>query len=198
MMTYGDEIRRKLIHLSSAAFPIVYWATDRAFMLRVLVPLAAVAIVAEALRHLRPGFRAFIDRWLGRVIREAEAHTLTGATCVTVAALLSIWLFDERIAITVLLFLSVSDALASLIGIRFGTVRFLGKSLAGSTAFFVSAAAIALFVLPESSPVALAGAAIATVVEALPLRIGHYRLDDNLSIPLLTGAAMTAMQTAFG
>jgi hypothetical protein len=42
-MTYGDEIRRKLVHLSSGAFPVAYWLTDRPFMLRVLVPLVAVA-----------------------------------------------------------------------------------------------------------------------------------------------------------
>ncbi|MFQ5806636.1 MAG: diacylglycerol/polyprenol kinase family protein [Phycisphaerae bacterium] len=195
-MTYGDEIRRKLIHLGSAAFPLAYWATDRQFMLRVLVPLAAVAIVAETLRRLSPGFRAFIDRWLGRVLRRTEAHTFTGATYVTVANLLAIVLFEKPIAITVLLFLSVSDALASLVGIRFGTVRFLGKSLAGSMAFFVSGAAIALYVLRATPLVGLAGALIGTVVEALSLKIGAHKLDDNLSIPLITGAAMTGLQAA--
>ena len=44
----------------------------------------------------------------------------------------------------------------------------------------------------------LPGALIATMVEALPLRLGRYKLDDNLSIPLLTGAAMMVLQAAFG
>ena len=198
-MTYGDEIRRKLVHLGSGVFPVAYWLTDRPFMLRVLVPLVVVAIVTETLRHQSPGFRAFIDRWLGRIIRKAEAHTLTGATYVTLAALLTIVLFEEKpIAITALLFLSVSDALASLVGIRFGRARFFGKSLAGSTAFFVSAGAIGLFMLSATPLIALAGALVGTVVEALPLKIGGYRLDDNLSIPLIAGAAMTALNTAFG
>lgn len=196
-MTYGDEIRRKLIHLSSAAFPIAYWATDRQFMLWVLVPLAVVAIVAETLRRVSPGFRAFIDGWLGRVLRKAEAQTLTGATYVTIGTLLTIAVFPEKqIAITVLLLLSVSDALASLVGIRFGTVRFLAKSLAGSAAFFLSAAAIALYMLPDARLVALVGALVGTIVEALPLKIGEHKLDDNLSIPLITGAAMTALHAA--
>jgi dolichol kinase len=197
-MTYGDEIRRKLIHLSSGAFPVAYWLTDRPFMLRVLVPLVVVAIVAETLRHWSPGFRAFIDRWLGRIIRQAEAHTLTGATYVTLAALLTIVLFEKPIAITALLFLAVSDALASLVGIRFGRARFFGKSLAGSTAFFVSAGVISLLVLSATPLIALAGALVGTVVEAVPLKIGGYRLDDNLSIPLIAGAAMTALSAALG
>jgi dolichol kinase len=192
-MTYKEEVWRKLVHLGSAAFPIAYWLTDKPLMLRVLIPLAIFAVVAEALRHTWPGFRTFIDKCLGRVLRSAEAHTLTGATYVTLGALLSIVLFDKPIAITVLLFLSVSDALASLVGIRFGRVRIGGKSLEGSAAFFVSAAAIALFAMRPSPLVAVAGAAVATVVEALPLRIAGHKLDDNLTIPLVTGAAMTLL-----
>lgn len=194
-MTYGDEIRRKLVHLGSAAFPIAYWTTSKPIMLGVLIPLAAVAILAEMLRHLSPDFRALIDRWLGRVLRKAEAHTLTGATYVTLAALLSVLLFEKPIAICVLLFLSVSDALASLLGIRFGRVRFLGKSLVGSTTFFVSACAVGLCVLSGQPLLALAGALVGTLVEALPLKLGTYKIDDNLSIPLITGAAMTALQS---
>jgi dolichol kinase len=195
-MTYGDELRRKLIHFGSAAFPLVYWATNQTVMLCVLIPLAVLAIVLETLRQYRPGVRALIDRCLGRVLRSTEARTLTGATYVTLANLLAILLFEKRIAVTVLLFLSVSDALASLVGIRFGRVRFLGKSLAGSTAFFVSAGAIGLCVLPDMPLVALAGALLATIVEALPLKAGEHKLDDNLLIPLVTGAAMAGLQAA--
>ncbi|MBU0616213.1 MAG: phosphatidate cytidylyltransferase [Planctomycetes bacterium] len=192
-MTYKEEIWRKLVHLASAAFPIAYWLTDKPFMLCVLVPLAVIAIVAEALRHTRPGFRTFIDNWLGRVLRQAETHTLTGATYVTLGALLSILLFDKPIAITVLLFLSVSDALASLVGIRFGRVRLGSKSLEGSAAFFVSAAIIALLIMRSAPLVAIVGAAVATLTEALPLKVAGRKLDDNLTIPLVAGTAMTLL-----
>ena len=197
-MTYKQEIWRKLIHLGSAAFPIAYWLTDKPFMLWVLVPLAVVAVGAETLRHLKPGFRAFIDRWLGRILRQAEDHTLTGATYVTLAALLSILLFDKPIAIAVLLFLSVSDALASLVGIRFGRVRIGNKTLEGSAIFLVSAVAIALLVLRSAPLVAVPGAVVATVVEALPLKIAGRKLDDNLTIPLVSGVAMTLLWEVLG
>lgn len=193
-MTYGDEIRRKLIHLGSAAIPLAYWATSREFMLGALVPLAVLAIGAETLRRHHRGFHDFIDRWLGRVLRRAETRTFTGATYVALAALITIALYDRPIAITALLFLAVSDALASLVGRRFGTVGFLGKSLAGSTAFFVSAAGIAWFTLAETPLTALAGALAGTIVEALPLRLGAHKLDDNLTIPLAAGAAMSLTQ----
>lgn len=197
-MTYGQEVWRKLIHLGSAAFPIAYWLTNQTVMLWVLVPLAVIAVGAETLRHLKPGFRALVDRWLGRVLRRAEDHTLTGATCVTLAALLSIALFDKPIAITVLLFLSVSDALASLVGIRFGRVRIGHKTLEGSATFFLSAAVIALLVLPAAPLLAILGALVATVAEALPLKVAGYKLDDNLTIPLISGGVMTLLSGPLG
>jgi dolichol kinase len=193
-MTYGDEVRRKLIHLASAIIPLVYWATDRRFMLSALVPLVAIAIVVELLRHYNRRVRGFIQRWLGRVVREAEAHAVTGATYVTLASLLTIAIFPKPFAITALLFLAVCDALASLIGIRFGRTRYFGKSLVGSAAFFLSASAIALLALRGMPLVALAGALVGTIVEALPLKIGRYKLDDNLVIPLTSAAAMWALQ----
>jgi dolichol kinase len=197
-MTYGHELQRKLVHIVSAVIPILYWATDRPFMLCVLIPLAVIALVAELLRHLRPNFRLFIDRWLGHMLRDAEAHTLTGATYVTLASLLTILLYDKPIAVSVLLFLQISDALASLIGIRFGKARFLGKSLAGSTAFFVSAGVIGVLVFPDRPALAISGALVGTIVEALPLRLGAFKVDDNLSIPLITGAVMTMLQEVCG
>lgn len=195
LMTYADEIRRKLIHLGSAAFPLGYWLSDRATMLAVLVPLAVIAVGAETLRRHHRGFHAFIQRWLGRLFREHEAGRFTGATYVTVANLLAVACLPKPIAVTALLFLSVSDALAGLVGRRFGRIRFLGKSLIGSATFLVSAAAIAGYFLPEALPVGLAGAVVATLVEAQPLRVGRHELDDNLAIPLISGALMTAVQT---
>ena len=196
-MTYLEEIVRKLVHLSSAAIPLVYCFASRAFMLTALSILTGAALVIELLRARHPGCRAFIDRWLGRIIRGAEAGTMTGATFVVLGGLLTIALFPRRIAIAALLFLSISDALASLIGIKFGKTRFLGKSLAGSMAFFISAAVIVFITQPAEPWIGLAGALIATAVEALPLKIAGRKLDDNVTIPLSAGIVMTALTRIF-
>ena len=193
-VTYKEEIARKLVHLASATIPLVYCYASRDFMLVALGILSAVALGIEFFRATRAGARAFIDRWLGRIIRTAESATMTGATYVVLGGLLAIFLFEKRIAIAVLLFLSISDALASLVGIKFGRVKLLGKkSLAGSLAFFLSAAAIVSFVQPSAWWIGLLGAFTATIVEALPLKIAGYKLDDNLTIPLIAGAVMTGL-----
>ena len=193
-MTYWDEIQRKTIHLGSAAFPIVYWLTDnRTLMLQILIPLVVFAIVVESARQFSPVVEEFVQRWLGKIMRLEEKRLFTGATYVVISALIMIAFFPSKIAIATLLFMSISDAAASLIGIRFGKVRFLGKSLAGSSAFLVSALAIAAWIMPDRLVVGAVGAVVAMIAEALSLRWGPIKIDDNLAIPLSSGTVMLLM-----
>jgi dolichol kinase len=188
--TFRTELSRKLFHLSSAAIAIAYVLADRTFMLWGLAICLGIAVVVEALRYLHPGFRALFARSVGFMVRDAEWGRLTGSTYVLLGALLSVAIFPSKnVVIGVLLVLSISDSAASLIGIRYGRIRFLGKSLEGSLAFFVTALIILGLALPATPVVALIAAFVATVVEALPsLKLGRLELNDNVMVPLLTGA----------
>lgn len=187
---YGDEVRRKAIHLASAALPIFYSFTNQVATFAVLAILLVIAIAMEAIRFGHAEGRGWIRRSFGSLFRSEESATLTGATYVILANLLAVSLFPKPIAVAALLFLSISDALASLVGRKYGHTRLFGKSLAGSLAFLLSALAIGLLVFPHQPWPALVGALTATVVEALPLRLGPLRVDDNFSIPLAAGGAM--------
>jgi dolichol kinase len=187
---YRGEIGRKLIHFSSALIPLHYLFLSRAWMLLLLGGCLALMLALELLRATRPAVRAQFEYWLGFMLRPAERGALTGATWVFLAAFLAIALFRADVAIAVLLILSISDSLAALIGRRFGRQQFLGKSLAGSSAFFLSALLLTGLTLPAWPGVAFMGAAVATVIEALDLRIGPLQLNDNLAIPLVTGIVL--------
>jgi len=195
-MQYTNELGRKAIHLGSSIFPLVYLFLSRDVMLGILGGLVLLALALESLRHSLSTARAFFQRWLGHLFRDFEHSTLVGATYVALGCFLSVLLFPRLTAVTVMLFLSVSDALASLVGMKFGRARFLDKSLAGSAAFFASALVLALLVLRHAPLAAAVGAAVATIVEALPLRIGRFKLDDNLVIPLASGLAISAVQAS--
>jgi len=128
------------------------------------------------------------------MVRTTEWTRVTGATYVMLGALLSIWLFPKPIAIAVLFIQVVSDTAASLVGLRYGRTRFLGKSIAGSSAFFLTAFVILALLWPETKEINLVGAAVATVAEAVPaLRFGRYELNDNLVVPLLTGIVLSLL-----
>ncbi|MBI5863721.1 MAG: phosphatidate cytidylyltransferase [Planctomycetes bacterium] len=196
-MTYGDEIRRKAIHLGSAIFPLIYWLTDQRTMFWILVPLVAFALIVETARQFSPSVQQVVHRLLGSILRIEEKRLFTGATYVVISCLIMIAFFPKGIAIATLLFMSISDALASLVGQRVPSARFLGKSVAGSSAFFLSAAAIAAWQLPHALIVGLCGAVAATLAEAASLRWGAMKIDDNLAIPVAGGSVMLLLQ-AYG
>jgi len=192
---YRVEISRKVLHVSSALIPLVYIFIDRETMWWLLVPCVCLIVAIEILRQVNPRGRRLFRRCFGVMVRGTEWHRLSGSTYVLVGALVSVWVFPKTIAIAGLLVLSISDSAASLVGLRFGRASFLGKSLAGSFAFFASSVIILWFAWPQSHGVALAAALVATIAEALPsIRLGRVELNDNLTIPLLTGATLWLLQ----
>ncbi len=193
--SYRAEISRKVLHLVSAITPLVYVFVDRGTMLWLLIPCVLVALAVEVLRHVSARFEAVFRGWVGFMVRAAEWRRITGATYVVVGALLTVAVFPRPIAIAVLLIQVVSDTAASLVGLRFGRTRFLGKSLAGSGAFFVTALLILCAAWPAPKEVQLLGAFVATLAEALPaVRLGRFELNDNLTIPLSTGTVLWVLQ----
>ncbi|MBK8914449.1 MAG: phosphatidate cytidylyltransferase [Phycisphaerales bacterium] len=190
-MGFRDEIARKSIHGASALIPLAYWAfAPRWLALSVVACLLAVAVAIELARR-RPGpVNRLVTAWFGGMLRPFEKSGWSGATFVLLAGLITIALFPQMIAVAALLVLAISDSLASLIGSRFGKARFLGGSMVGSGAFFVSAAAICLLVLPFAPVAGLLASAAATIVEAAKFRVRGVPLDDNLSVPLVVAGVL--------
>ena len=191
---YRAEVSRKVLHLASAAIPTVYLLVERPLMLCLLLPCVLIAIVVETLRFASPRFAAGFRTAVGFMVRAVEWQRLTGATYVLVASILAVYLFPKPVAIAALFIMSVSDSAASLMGITFGRTRFLGKSLAGSGSFFVTAVAILWLHWPAAKGVGVLVACVATLAEAIPtVKLGLFELNDNLTVPLLTVAALVAL-----
>lgn len=189
------EVSRKLLHVSSIAIPALYWFISRELALWVLLGGLLIAVAVELLRYHHAGFRAWFRYWFGFMVRPAEWRRITGATYVLLGALLTVWLFPKPIAISALLVAHLADAVASLAGQRFGRKRFLGKTLEGSLAFFLTAFAVIWLTTRGPAGISFTAALLAAVVEACPTpKFGRFELNDNLTVPLLTGAAVWALQ----
>ncbi len=181
--TFQNEILRKLIHLSSSAFPLLYYFfLTREQMLWLLVSATSGMIAGELLRRYFTFFKNLYQKYLGSVTRDYElASKWTGATFMMIGMLLTVYLFEREAAIPAILFLTIGDPAAALIGRKYGTQKYFDKSLEGSLAFYLSAAAVIL-ILTDFSWGGLFVALAAAVIEFLPLG-----LDDNLLIPVLSG-----------
>ena len=213
-ISMSGELYRKLIHLSSLGVPLIYWFVDQQTMLMLLVPATIFSIGIEITRRSSARFDAWFRSIFGAILRPHErsgssdtgrrsAPEINGATFVLLSATLAVALFPKSVALTSFTVLIISDTAAALIGRRFGRHpiaggRFGGKSLEGSTAFFITALGVLLFfgffwVEPRQgaamlSPFLIAGAAsalLATFVELVSQ--GGSTIDDNITIPIAFG-----------
>ena len=183
---------RRVFHIvAGSSIPVAGIYAPYAWLMWGLVATSLLAIVLEVGRAQWPEANRLIMRWLP-LFKESEANRITGATFMLVAALVGFTLFDREVAVLAFLFLSVGDPAAALVGTRAKRGRIFGKSIAGTTAFALTAAAAgSLAAIHPVVPLTwwlYAGALVAAVTELLPSRV-----DDNVSIPLASGAAMTLM-----
>ena len=206
MSGVGGEAARKSIHvLLSLGAAAIAWRLPALTAATVLAAAAALALTIEVLRLASPGFGALFHRRLAPMLRAGEARGVTGATTLAIGYTLAAAAFPGRAAVAGILFTGVGDAVAAVVGKRWGRHRYPGgKSLEGSAAFFAVAFGIAWAAMvaggPDGAaalgPAAVAGraalaAGVVMAVEALTLRV-----DDNLYLPLV-GAAVFRVITGF-
>ena len=179
------ELLRKSIHLSGLILPVIYLFLDKPTMLVLMGILTGAALAVEFVKWCSPHFGKFFSRIFKPLLRSHERKgAMTGATYYLISAFLCILLFAKTIAIVCIFFMILGDMAAALVGKKWGRTKLLGrKSLEGSAACFVVCVAIALVKL--TPVIAIVGALVATIVELMP-----FPIDDNLTVPLISGAVM--------
>ncbi len=188
--SFKFELARKLIHLSSISIAIIYCAITKELALLLLVPLFTGFLLVDLLKNFIPPLSRWyhdtFDPMLREHEREKEPLQFNGATYITFSALLLVLFFPKLIAITCFSMVAISDTMAALVGKKFGRHKIGEKSLEGSLAFLASALAIVMVVPHLDLKAGIITAISATFVEALTLRINNYKVDDNLTIPLVS------------
>ena len=133
---------------------------------------------------------------LGPLLRTEEVSRLTGASYILVSSLLLFVFFRQEIALVALSFLIIGDAVSAIVGKYLGRRKFFYRTYEGSAACLVACLIIVfLFYIAGiniSLPIMLIGAVIAAIAAAMPLRI-----NDNLTIPLLSALAMLIVELIF-
>ena len=183
-------IWRRLFHIvAGSSIPLAaIWVSETA-MIWALAILASQALGLDLVR-LRVGWlNALFTRWLAPLLKQDEAAHNTGATYMLIAFLIVYVLYGREVAIPVMLFLSLGDPAAAIVGRSMPGPRILGKSPLGTAAFIgVGVGAVAVLVAADGIDHHWAlwvGAGVAGVVE-----LASIPPDDNLAIPLITGTAM--------
>ncbi len=194
-MIIQREIRRKAFHiLAGLSLPALYYVFmlfHQTTLAKWIIFAATAAILVIDIIRLKHLFIKiiFLDIF-GPLLRKHEISALTGATYLMIASLACFALFRDSIAILAISYLIVGDSLAALVGRSVGRTKFFEKSFEGAGAGLAGCLAVGLIImhLPGTDLAfweMAAGAATAAIVEIMPIP-----LDDNIRIPLASGAVM--------
>ena len=160
---------------------------DRALLFYVILFIIVLAV--DGARLVVPAWNRLIFSRFSSFVRAKEENTLTGTPAYVLGVGLSLYLYAPNVATAAICFLAFGDVSATAVGERFGRTRIRDKSLEGTLAFIVAAAAagLALSLAGVYLPawIMLLGMFVAAGVELLTLPV-----NDNLLIPIVSGGVM--------
>jgi len=188
-----SEYKRKLIHLFNLAIPFgyLYVFPEKWVFVKLLSILMVLFIIFDILRHKVAWVKSLFSLFIDSMLRSHEQEgKLTGATWVMIGAVISIILFSKPVAIIALIFMSLGDTAAGLIGQRYGKHKIWNKSWEGFFGGLFVCIIIGMNYSLLPLTISLSGAVAAMVMEILPIP-----LDDNFKIPLGAGAIMMMLST---
>jgi diacylglycerol kinase (CTP) len=191
------HLARKVWHCGMGLFMVFIYLIGTPKLVCVLLLLSALAftLTLEYGRLRFPRLNEWAIKAMGPLMRKSEVSKVSGTPFYVGSVLLSVIIFPKSIAILSILFLAIGDPISSVFGILYGDLgpRFSnGKSLIGTAAGMGICCLITFvyFVMNQNSIgasalIALAGGIAGGGAEMIPLDI-----DDNFSIPLVSGLAL--------
>ncbi len=167
------ELKRKGVHLLSLTVVLSLYLLGKKITHLLLVVVTGVALIIELAR-----IDWKVKTGLEELLRKKEKQALTGATHFLLGATIATSVLPINYAAAVILFVTLGDLVAALVG-KLGRVEVLrGKKFEGILAELLTDMAVALlFVGPLGIPAAL----LATLVETF-----SFRTDDNLLITVVS------------
>jgi dolichol kinase len=160
----------------------------------VLLSVAIAGFSIDLLRSRIPALNNVVLKLMKPFMRDSEKDGMSGFPFYALGTAASLLLFSPEIAILSCLFLIFADPIASLFGIQYGSKKiYKNKSLEGAVAGFVTCFIISFLYMIRFSDTninlllfSMLSGVIGAASEVLSVKI-----DDNLMIPILSGAGMT-------
>jgi len=186
---------RKILRLAAVIFPILYLFISKAQVLWFTGIVLCIILIPEIIRHvmLQSVFSKFWQRLLFK--EKEEKMKISAITLFLISTFLIILIFEKNIAIAAILIMLFGDMMAGIIGKAFGkhiVVKENGKTFEGFLAFFWTGFFLSLvltYFINLNIYLLLIGTFFAAIAE-----LYLYKVDDNLTIGIISALAMTAFK----
>ncbi|MBI2137974.1 CTP--2,3-di-O-geranylgeranyl-sn-glycero-1-phosphate cytidyltransferase [Candidatus Woesearchaeota archaeon] len=177
-----QEIKRKAIHGGILLVIILYTILEMSVSKEVaLLVLVFLLLMILGLEYIRLELQIEIPL-IEQFIRAKELRRMTAAVYFMVATIISLAVFDFKIALAALLMTTFGDMVAALTGRAVGkTLLFRNKTVQGTLAELLVNLIIG-FILLENIYIIIGMALTATIVETFVVE-----MEDNLFVPLFSG-----------
>jgi dolichol kinase len=189
--------KRNVFHLANAGMAVaLILIMSQTALLWTVSSVFVWAWCTEGARRVWPKVNTVIMAAFAPFAHPHEAWRINSATWYTTALLLLALTGDPLLQLMAVVVLGVADPMAAIIGRRFGRTKLLnGRSLEGSTAFFISGTLGGVAVLMLFGHFTIGAAVAVASCAALPAAMAELlsrRVDDNFTIPLTAAAGAWA------
>ena len=193
---------RKAWHiLGVLTMAVVYAYTPLKVSLTALAISWILFVPIDFMRQRSPALNELMLHAFKPFMRDNEEHGIAGTTYLLTGVGIVTFIFPRDVVILTLLFLAFADPFASYFGIRYGKDKIFGhKSVQGSLAAFIICTVITAIYLYTHALlvdriliVSLFAGLIGALAELIPLG----KLDDNLTLPVLSGTFLWLLFTLF-
>jgi len=197
------HLARKTWHMLGVLLMIaIHERVSREMAITLLLLTMLVFVVPDILRQYSTKLNEIFIGLFQSVIRENEVHKLSGNSYLISGVLLLVLLFPAKIVTLTMFFLAFADPIASCVGIRYGKDKIMGqKSLQGTVAAFVICTLITFIYIRSYGlmtenilTVSIVAGLIGALSELLPIG----KLDDNLTLPLMSATGLYFLFSSFG
>lgn len=188
--TAGPQPWRRVFHAVNGtlvALALTVLDLSHATVLAITAVVAATLVALDVARLASPRVNALFFAAFRHLASPREAGGLASSTWYALGILITVAAFPLRAAVSGILVLALADPLASYVGRRWGRRPFLGATLEGTALF--AAVAFCILTVRHGPLVGVLGGIVLALAERL-----SWPLDDNLTVPVVGGAVVTALQ----
>jgi diacylglycerol kinase (CTP) len=201
--TADVHIERKLTHFFGVmSMVVVHWLCPLWLTWVLLITICVPLILFDILRQKNEKLKQLTPKLFGSIMRRKELNHIAGTTYLFLGTIIILFFFPAPIVSLSLLFLAFADPLASYVGLKYGTLKILGKkTFEGALAAFVICTILALLFYRQKNLmtdhwfiVSLISGFIGMLTELIPLA----EIDDNFTQPVMNSLLLYGLFSLYG